>query len=302
MNAAACLAQDQQTLLRAVLGGQGDVALRALVDSNASNASNPLGGAEKSLARRGLQAYQSHGLALAERALGVAYPVIAQLMGDENFSALAQHFWRQQPPTCGDMAQWGEGLANFLAAAPQLAAEPYLADVARVEWALHRAAFAADALPDPASFACLSAEPPATPSLTFSPGVWLVASAFPVVSVIHAHLLPADDQKSALAHAAALLAGGTGETALVWREGFRAQVKCISAAEHALLAAMLAGESLDAALTKAACAEECPSQSTSQPPFDFTEWLANAVKIGLVTGASLINNDDLIHNYKGASA
>ena len=299
MNLAARLQQDQQTLLRAVLGGHADDALWALVDSSDSN---PSGTAEKLLTRRGLQAYQSHGLALAQRALGAAYPVIAQLVGDENFSAVAQHFWRLQPPLCGDMAQWGAGLANFLAAASQLASEPYLADVARVEWALHRASFAADALPDPASFACLSAQAPATPSLTLSPGVWLLASAFPVASLIQAHLLPGDDQKSALAHAAALLECRTGENALVWRQGFRAQLMRISAAEHALLAAVLAGESLDAALTKAACAEECPGQSTSQPAFDFTEWLANAVKTGLVTGANLIHHDDGIYNNTGASA
>ena len=291
MNAATRLAHDQQTLLRAVLGGQGDGALWALVDSTVSN---PSGAAEKSLARRGLQAYQSHGLALAERALGAAYPVIAQLMGDENFAALAQHFWRRQPPTCGDMAQWGEPLANFLAEAPQLADEPFLADVARVEWALHRASFAADASPDLASFACLSAEPPATPSLAFSPGVWLLASTVPVVSLIDAYRLPAADRQPALAHAAALLARGTGENALVWRDGFRAQLKCISKAEQALLA----GESLAAALTKAGGAEE----RHCQPTFDFTEWLANAVKIGLVTGAGLIHNDDGIYNYTGASA
>lgn len=294
MNAAARLAQDQQTLLRAVLGGQGDEALWVLVDSNASNTS---GAAEKSLARRGLQAYQSHGLALAERALGAAYPVIAQLMGDENFAALAQHFWRQQPPSCGDMAQWGAGLANFLSEAPQLASEPFLADVARIEWALHRASFAADASADLASFACLSAEAPATPALTLSPGVWLLASAFPVVSLIHANRLSAADRQPALAHAAALLASGTGENALVWREGFRVQLKCISAAEQALLAALLACESLAAALTKAGCAEE----RDSQPAFDFTEWLAQAVKTSLVTGASLINNDDAIQNQTGAS-
>ena len=69
-------------------------------------------------------------------------------------------------------------------------------------------------------------------------------------------------------------------------------------AERALLAAFLAGELIDAALTKAGCSEECHSQ----PRFDFTEWLANAVKIGLVTGAGLIDNGDEIHNYTGASA
>ena len=295
MNATARVAQDQQTLLRAVLGGQGDDAPWALLDSNAWNTSDA---AAKSLACRGLQACQSHGLALAERALGAAFPVIAQLIGDENFAALAQHFWRQQPPTCGDMAQWGGRLANFLAEARQLAAEPFLADVARVQWALHRASLAADASPDLASFACLSAEPPATPSLRLNPGVWLLASAFPVVSLIHAHLLPTDIQKSALAHAAAPLECGTGENALVWREGFRARLKCISAAEQALLAALLVGESLAAALTKAGCAEE----RNSQPAYDFTEWLAQAVKTSLVTGASLINNDDAIQNQTGASS
>ena len=75
-------------------------------------------------------------------------------------------------------------------------------------------------------------------------------------------------------------------------------MKCISAAEQALLAALLACESLAAALTKAGCAEE----RNCQPTFDFTEWLANAVKIGLVTGASLIHNNDVIHNSTGASA
>ena len=132
------------------------------------------------------------------------------------------------------------------------------------------------------------------PSLTLSPGVWLLVSAFPVVSLIGANRLPAADRRPALAQAAALLARGTGENALVWREGFRARVKCISAAEQALLA----GESLAAALTKAGCAEE----RNSQPAFDFTEWLAHAVKTSLVTGAGRINNDDLIHNYTGASA
>ena len=297
MNSTTRLAQDQQTLLRAVLSGHCDNALSARVGSNPLDASNPSGAAEESLARRGLRAYQSHGLALAERALGAAFPVIAQLMGEENFTALAQHFWRQQPPTCGDMARWGERLANFLSAAPQLAAEPYLADVARVEWALHRASFAADASSDLASFACLSAEPPAMPSLKLSPGVWLLASAFPVASLIDAHRLPPANRQPALADAAALLAGCIGENVLVWREGFRALVKCIGAAEQALLAALLAGDSLDAALTKASRAEE----RYYQPTFDFTEWLTNAVKIGLVTGASLISND-VIHNYKGASA
>lgn len=280
MNAAARLAADQQALLRAVLGGQDEDALWALVGSNA------LGAAGQSLARRGLQAYQSHGLALAERVLSAAYPVLVQLMGEENFAGLAQHFWRQQPPVCGDMAQWGDGLANRLAAAPQLVDEPFLADVARVEWALHCASFAADSSADLASFGLLSAEPPATPSLQLSPAVWLLDSPFPVVSLIHAHLSPAEDRKPALARVAALLASGTGEKALVWRDGFKPRLRQLKAAEHALLVALQAGYALEAALTRAAHGGD----QSGEGALDFADWLAHSVKSGLVTGACLVDN------------
>jgi hypothetical protein len=283
------LADDQQRLLRAVLGGHEDAALWALLPP--PPASNP---ADTSLQRRGLQAYQSHGLALAARALQAAYPVIAELMGEDNFAALAPHFWRAHPPTTGDMGCWGDGLAGFLAAAPQLADEPFLADVARVEWALHRAAFAADAAPDLASLALLAEEAPATPSLLLSPGVWLLDSAYPVVSLIHAHRLPPEHRQSALAQAAALLAHGTGENALVWRAGFKPMLRATSAAEHALLAALQARQSLEAALLPTHFAGDTEIDAA----FDFTGWLIQAVNTGLVTGACLL--DPSSHNKKAS--
>lgn len=273
------LADDQQQLLRAVLGGHEDAAWWA-------QQSPPVfGPAHTSLQRRGLQAYQSHGLALAARALQAAYPVIAELLGEQNFAALAPHFWRTHPPTTGDMGCWGDGLAGVLAAAPQLVDEPFLADVARVEWALHRASFAADASPDLASLALLSAEPPAAPSLVLSPGVWLLASAYPVVSLIQAHRLPPEERKLALADSAALLARGSGENALVWRAGFKPMLRTTSAAEHALLAALQARQALEAALVQTASA----TGQHTDTAFDFTAWLTHAVNTGLVTGACFLN-------------
>ena len=196
MNAIARLAQQQQRLLGTVLAGTDDIQWIL-----------PAGQASGALARRGLQAYQSHGLALAERALSAAYPVIQQLIGADNFGPLARYFWRQQPPDAGDMARWGYGLADFLQTAASLADEPFLCDVARVEWALHRAASAADAQLDAPSFALLAAEPPAAPTLSLSPGVWLLVSAYPVVSLIEAHKLP---------HATGAGAGACGRTIATW--------------------------------------------------------------------------------------
>ncbi|MGH6626932.1 MAG: HvfC/BufC family peptide modification chaperone, partial [Burkholderiaceae bacterium] len=86
---------------------------------------------------RGLNAYQANGHAVAGCSLRAAYPVLAQLLGEDSFEALACALWHARPPARGDLALWGEDLASFVAASAQLADEPYLADVARVEWALH---------------------------------------------------------------------------------------------------------------------------------------------------------------------
>ena len=72
---------------------------------------------EEPLVNRGLQAYLANGQALAELALAAAFPVVAQMMGQESFAPLAHYFWRQHPPQRGDMAQWGGELADFLGAA-----------------------------------------------------------------------------------------------------------------------------------------------------------------------------------------
>lgn len=261
MNAVAALAQEQQALLRALMGERDDSSLWLHMQL-----------AHAPLARRGLRAYQANGLALAERALGAAYPVLAQLIGDENFAPLARHFWRRHPPSRGDMACWGDGLAGFLEASSQLADEPYLGDVAHIEWALHEAATAADAQPDLNAFALLSTTDPAEVTLTLGAGVFLLASAYPVASIVNAHLLG----EPALAEAGALLRAGAAEHALVWRQGFKPRVCAITAAEYALLAALQAGDSLEAALGSAL---ECAAA------FSFENWLGRAVQDGLVTGA-----------------
>ncbi len=95
--------------------------------------------------QRGLQAYRSNATILAQRVLAAAFPTMRRLMGDESFDGLAAHFWRTNPPSKGDLAQWGEGLEGFLRAIPELMQhEAHLPDVAALEWALHAGLTAAD--------------------------------------------------------------------------------------------------------------------------------------------------------------
>ena len=253
------LAHEQSLLLRALFGSYQQHELHAALHSHQR--------------QRGLNAYRANGLALAERALTAAYPAVTQLIGEDNFATLSHHFWRRFPPSRGDMAAWGSELAEFLAATEQLADEPYLADVARIEWALHRAATAADAEPDLPSFAMLSQ--PGETTLVLSAGVMVFKSHYPVVSVINAHIA----SEPSLAQAAALLQSGVAEYALVWREGFKPRVRTSSAPEHALVLALQAGQTLETALDAA-------FDKAAPDPFDFNTWLAESVQSGLVIAAS----------------
>ncbi len=267
MSALAQLAHDQQQLLRALMGDRDDGVLWPRLKTNGGHAT---------LARRGLLAYRTNGLALAERALAAAYPVLAQLLGDDNFAALARHFWLSAPPLRGDLGQWGGGLPAFVEAASQLADEPYLGDVARVEWALHQAATAADVVADPSSFAWLASMDPSVISLQLAAGVRVVQSPYPVASLVNAHRAAQPD----LTAVAGRLQAGVAEHALVWRRGFMPSVMAVTAAEARLLQSLQQGESLDAALgaTLAQFAE-----------FDFSDWLARAVSLGLVLGVTRLN-------------
>jgi hypothetical protein len=223
---------------------------------------------------RGLAAYRANGHALAERSLLAAYPVVAALIGGENFALLARDLWHQHPPLYGDLAQWGDALPGFVRSNQQLADVPYLGDVALAEWALHRAAGAADATPDLPSFARLAQEDPQGLSLTLAPGTRLIASRYPVASLVTAHLLG----QPSLDEAAQRLRNGEGEHALVWRQGLRPRIAPIAPAAAALVQALLAGADLPQALDAAG------TPADDNGAWDFSAWLHAAVTDGLVTG------------------
>ena len=252
------LAAQQQALLTALLAHPAQDAIETL----ATHVTKPWA--------RGLKAYQTNGHALAERALQAAYPVLTQLLGEDSLGDLARAFWHAQPPVRGDLALWGAGLAEFVATSAQLADEPYLADVARLEWALHHCASAADQPQDPASFALLMQHDPAQLQLRLAPGCAVLPSAWPVVSIVAAHL----EATPSLEEAGQRLRAGVAETALVWRAGLQPQVREAVAGEADLLTALLAGCSLSAALGAA-------------PVLDFNAWLPLAVQSQLLLGASL---------------
>ena len=218
---------------------------------------------------RGMRVYQANAAALAERTLASTFPVLAQLIGNESFETLARYFWRQHPPVRGDMGEWGEVLAEFLDASPQLQDELFLGDVARIEWALHRAANAPDAVLDAASFSMLSGDDQLPITLGVSEGTFTLASTHPAVSIVNAHL----NGEPSLSEAAERIGSQSSEHALVWRQAFKPRVRTSSPAEFALINGLLQSLPIDAALGQAL---------TLDPAFDFNRWLGQAVSSGLI--------------------
>lgn len=226
--------------------------------------------------QRGLQAYRANASALAQRALLAAYPVLQQLLGEESFAMLARDLWAAHPPERGDLAQWGAALASYMTNAPALADlisdHPYLPDVARLEWALHSVATAADALPDTASFALLASQPPEALRLRLAPGTHLLESAYPIIAIWQAHAASHD-----LGEATRLLADGRGQTALVWRQGYAPRANAVGVGEAALLRSVLAQGNVGASVAAALAVESA---------FDLSAWLASAVQSGLLLGVA----------------
>ena len=219
-------------------------------------------------ALRGLQAYRANADASAERALATAFSTVKMLLGEEDFRQLAREFWRAAPPQRGDLGEWGEALPGWLAAHGQLAEWPYLADAARLDWALHRCERAADEEPERASLARLGDTDPARLAVEFMPGVSLVESDWPIGLLHRAHHV--DDRLfDALREA---IASPRGEAVLVARAGWKAVPTTLDAATAAWTRLLLDGCDLGSALAAAG------------DGFDFAAWLATALQANWLKG------------------
>ena len=79
------------------------------------------------------------------RALGLSYPAVRRVVGGDFFDATAERFIGRQPPVSAYLDGYGADFADFLAGFAPAAGVPYLADLARLEWAVSRALHAPDA-------------------------------------------------------------------------------------------------------------------------------------------------------------
>src|SRR5579872_2355891 len=145
-----------------------------------------------------LQIYRNTFVSGAVRALSLSFPAVVRLTGDEFFSACAEQFVAASPPVSGCLDDYGAGFAEFVAGFEPLSALPYVADVAKLEWAVASALHAAD-MPvlDAAGFAAAPIAPERL-ILKPHPSLSLVRTQYPADAIWRAVLARDDAAMAAI--------------------------------------------------------------------------------------------------------
>ena len=94
-----------------------------------------------------LSIYRNTFLGSLTTALRLSYPAVHRLVGDAFFEGAARIFIEERPPQSPYLNEYGAEFPQFLARFPAAGSVPYLADIARLEWAVNRALHAPDVPP-----------------------------------------------------------------------------------------------------------------------------------------------------------
>ncbi|NRR30966.1 DUF692 family protein [Oxalobacteraceae bacterium] len=205
------------------------------------------------------------------KTLGAAYPVLCQLVGEEFFGGLSQAYGHAHPSDNPDLNRFGAHFGDFLASFPHVADLPYLPDMARLEWALHRAHYGASAVAlTPEQIAAVPPDQIEAARFTLHPACQLFQSDWAVVALWLAH-----QPDGGAAFPDRMDQAGAG---LVLRPQWKTQLVPLSVANHAALAVLAGGGSFGAALDAAFEHDEDYDVGAS-----LRLWMA----LGLITGLDL---------------
>lgn len=192
-----------------------------------------------------LQIYRNNVFATLAGALADIYPVVRRLVGEGFFEFAADGYIRAYPPASGNLHDFGAAFPDFIRSFDPARQLAYLGDVARLEWAWHRAFHAADAT-------TLSTEvlarvyPREYPSLRFAlhPSAFLVKSAYPLLRIWQVN-------QPDYPHEPVVDLGEGRADLLVIRRGSTVQIEALTRGEFVLLEAFFENRTLEQAVVSA---------------------------------------------------
>ena len=191
-----------------------------------------------------LAIYRHHVFTSLTAALEAIYPVVTRLVDRRFFGWAADRYVRAHPPAGPCLTEYGREFPAFLAEFPSCTHLPWLADVARLEWAMNVALHAPDAVPlEPDALRALDPGALARLTLRFDPSVTLLESPWPIDAVWRANQPTADGVVDLAAGAARIEIRRLGDDvvfrtlppgAFAFRAALAADRALEDAVEHAL--------------------------------------------------------------------
>ena len=128
-----------------------------------------------------LAVYRHHVRSTLTDALKATYPVVTRLVDEQFFGYMADRYVSAHPPAGPCLFEFGESFADFVGTFEAARHLVYLADVARLEWAMNRALHAEETSPiDPAALAAVPPAAVASTVLHCEPSLTLLASPWPI--------------------------------------------------------------------------------------------------------------------------
>jgi putative DNA-binding protein len=221
--------------------------------------------------------YRHHVLETLTAALRSVYPVTCRLVHERFFAYAADRYIREHPPAGPCLFEYGASLPAFLAGFPPCRELAYLPDVARLEWALHAAAHAADAVPlAPTALRELGADRVMQAAFRLHPSLTLLESPWPVDRIWRAIQPDADP-------AATIDLASGGVCLEVLRVGEEPVFRVLEPADYALRHALAAGGELEAA---------APAALARNPAFDLARALRALFESDVLVGVILRSRAD----------
>jgi hypothetical protein len=244
--------------------------LHALMRRSAGEAAHMLLRSGRPCAQQRLQIYRNNLFESRIAALAAVYPVVEQLVGVEFFRCATRAYSQLFPMRYGNLHDFGDRMPEFLREYAPAAGLPYLADVARLEWACHHAYHQAQ-LPalDPVLLAQVAPDAQPGLRLRMQPSAALIRSAYPILRIWQSNQPEAGDTRCAIS----LDEGGVD--LLVAQRNLQIELRRLDNDESRWLFALAMGDTLESATSRAL---------EVNPDFDLAAALSGHLARGLFVG------------------
>ena len=212
-----------------------------------------------------LQIYRNNVIGSLAVAMQLTYPLIVILTGESFAENVMRSFVRENPPREACLARYGEGFDRYIESYEPARGLPYLADIARLEWAMNESFYARDdSTLDPSDLQNVPGSELADMAFRLRSSVRLMESRWPLPAIREFCLQEKRDESQTLD----LDQGGC--KVMVYRPFLSAEIELLDPTEYDFLKGVNEGSPLGDILE---------SVLQTHPDFDFQAFLQKHLRL-----------------------